>query len=263
MYLLGLYSNLIGAAIERNGQPKFSYGSRKNPKPGYEIHHITPKSKGGVNKPRNLVYLTPREHFTAHHILARIYGGGMRVAFWRMTTTIKYLGENRSPTSRNYQTARALVCDFMKNRVVSDETKAKLSAAMKGRVSPNKGKKLSQNQRYLLAKLRLGVPLSEEAKRKVSDAMKGRKKTPEHIAKVAEANRGRKHTPEELMKMSLSHMGQQAWNKGKPHTEAHLENLRAVHCVQVTCPYCGKSGGASAMKRWHFEHCKHRTDQAA
>jgi hypothetical protein len=26
--------------------------------------------------------------------------------------------------------------------------------------------------------------------------------------------------------------------------------------IQVTCPHCGKTGGAVNMKRYHFEHCK-------
>ena len=27
----------------------------------------------------------------------------------------------------------------------------------------------------------------------------------------------------------------------------------------VSCPYCGKSGGERAMKRWHFKNCKNKT----
>jgi hypothetical protein len=26
--------------------------------------------------------------------------------------------------------------------------------------------------------------------------------------------------------------------------------------VQITCPHCGKIGGSTNMKRYHFEHCK-------
>ena len=26
--------------------------------------------------------------------------------------------------------------------------------------------------------------------------------------------------------------------------------------AKATCPYCGKVGGATAMRRWHFENCK-------
>ena len=25
---------------------------------------------------------------------------------------------------------------------------------------------------------------------------------------------------------------------------------------KVTCPYCGKEGGAATMPRWHFDNCK-------
>ena len=26
--------------------------------------------------------------------------------------------------------------------------------------------------------------------------------------------------------------------------------------IQITCPHCGKTGGSTNMKRYHFEHCK-------
>lgn len=50
-------------------------------------------------------------------------------------------------------------------------------------------------------------------------------------------------------------------NKGKPKTEAHRKKIgdaqRGVPHEIVTCPHCGASGGISAMKRWHFNNCKH------
>ena len=38
-----------------------------------EMHHIIPKSEGGLDEPENLVNLTAREHYVAHHLLAHIY----------------------------------------------------------------------------------------------------------------------------------------------------------------------------------------------
>jgi len=29
----------------------------------------------------------------------------------------------------------------------------------------------------------------------------------------------------------------------------------------ITCPYCSKSGGSSAMKRWHFDKCKKNNER--
>lgn len=41
---------------------------------GYtEKHHIVPKCMGGDNKPRNIVKLTPEEHYVAHQLLVKIY----------------------------------------------------------------------------------------------------------------------------------------------------------------------------------------------
>lgn len=47
---------------------------------GYtERHHILPRSLGGGNEPENLIRLTPEDHFFAHLLLAKIYGGRMWV----------------------------------------------------------------------------------------------------------------------------------------------------------------------------------------
>lgn len=41
---------------------------------GYkERHHIIPRSLGGTDAPENLVYLTAREHFICHYLLAKMY----------------------------------------------------------------------------------------------------------------------------------------------------------------------------------------------
>lgn len=41
----------------------------------YETHHIIPRSLGGTDDANNLIKLTPEEHFFAHRLLAKIYGG--------------------------------------------------------------------------------------------------------------------------------------------------------------------------------------------
>lgn len=45
---------------------------------GYvERHHILPRALGGTDDSSNLVALTAREHFVAHVLIAKIYGGVM------------------------------------------------------------------------------------------------------------------------------------------------------------------------------------------
>lgn len=50
---------------------------KENVPAGYtEQHHIFPKSLGGNNDKDNLVYLTAREHFICHFLLAKMYTKG-------------------------------------------------------------------------------------------------------------------------------------------------------------------------------------------
>lgn len=49
-----------------------------------EMHHILPKSLGGTNDKSNLIALSPRQHYLAHWMLWKIYGGKMTHAFFLM-----------------------------------------------------------------------------------------------------------------------------------------------------------------------------------
>jgi hypothetical protein len=114
----------------------------------YEKHHVVPKSLGGSNSKSNLVYLTGREHFVAHMLLAHMYGGGMWAAAAMMKASRKV--QSRELNSRLYEIARRNWSQFLQgkqrpahviealkkhatNRVVSDETKAKMSLVRKGK----------------------------------------------------------------------------------------------------------------------------------
>lgn len=96
---------------------------------GYtEKHHICPKSKhmfpeykSFKQHPWNCVMLTARQHFVAHWILARAFGGGMWNAF-KMMSKCRTASQERYAikTSRVYEEIR-------KNMAVSEETRKKLS----------------------------------------------------------------------------------------------------------------------------------------
>ena len=53
--------------------------------------------------------------------------------------------------------------------------------------------------------------------------------------------------------------------KGEKLTEKHRQNLRGPRPNArkpkeiVTCPCCGKQGGISQMKRWHFDNCPNKS----
>lgn len=57
---------------------------RQKPEVYCENHHIVPKCLGGSDKPENLVYLTAKEHYVAHLLTARVYGGKCKKALFMM-----------------------------------------------------------------------------------------------------------------------------------------------------------------------------------
>jgi hypothetical protein len=68
----------------------------------YEVHHIVPRSMGGTNEPSNLIKLTLRQHYIAHWMLWKAYGGKMAHAFHFMSLCGKYKKLN----SRSYEKLR-------------------------------------------------------------------------------------------------------------------------------------------------------------
>jgi hypothetical protein len=77
----------------------------------------------------------------------------------------------------------------------------------------------SVETRKTWSEARKGKSLSAEARRRMSDAQKGKSFSAEHRQRMSDALKGRVHP-------------------------------------KVICPHCGKEGGASALKRYHFDNCK-------
>jgi len=131
----------------------------------------------------------------------------------------------------------------MYGKTRSEESKRKQSESIKGKNHYLYGKSPSEESKRKQSESMKGKPRSEESKRKQSESMKGENnpmygKTPseETRRKQADAKKGKPHSEETKRKQSES-------TKGKPQEK-------------VTCPHCSKTGGVSAMKRWHFDNCK-------
>lgn len=63
-------------------------------------------------------------------------------------------------------------------------------------------------------------------------------------------------------KAAKMNMGKSGPNKGKKFSAEYKQKLsiiqRSKEWKDVTCPHCNKTGGQTAMKRWHFNNCKMR-----
>jgi hypothetical protein len=80
-----------------------------------------------------------------------------------------------------------------------------------------------------------------ESRQKQSNSLKGRSKPTNHGINVSLANKGKpKHSDESRRNISIKN--------------SHPQTV-------VKCPYCDKQGGITAMKHWHFDKCKQRTQQ--
>lgn len=100
--------------------------------------------------------------------------------------------------------------DGSAGRIVSEEARYKMSIAKKGKASPRKGIKLSDETKQKLREANLGKHISEEVKEKIRVKNKNIVFSDEHRRKISEALKGRKVSEETRKKLSENCVG----NKG-------------------------------------------------
>ena len=126
----------------------------------------------------------------------------------------------------------------------------------------NTGKVQSKESIEKCAQSRLGIPLTEDRRNKIRIANTGKKATAEAKYKMSISAKKRgpnfkgvKHSEASLAKMRESH-------KNYVTSDATKEKLRLASLGKVqplvVCPHCSKVGGASNMKRFHFDNCKRK-----
>jgi len=107
----------------------------------YENHHILPKCLGGSDDPQNLIKLTAREHFLAHHLLTKIYPTEHKL-FYALLCMIRDPHSRRKYTSRVYEIAKKEYAKMQSikqtenNMMWTDEARKKTSERMKGDENP-------------------------------------------------------------------------------------------------------------------------------
>lgn len=171
---------------------------------GYrEKHHIIPRCMGGSNEKENLVYLTAKEHYVAHHLLYNHYRTPQLAYAWFAMMLISD-NQERQYTGRQYEMAklamsdaarqRALANNPMNDLVVREKVSLHLrSPAQRDRIRETantfdvRKKKSVSVSRWLnspagkefqvkrVSKM-TGVPRSTETKQKCSVAQKGKPK---------------------------------------------------------------------------------------
>lgn len=181
MNLYKIYHDICNRGQER--------GTKR--KTGFELHHILPKSMNGTNDSSNLSLLTPKEHYTVHHCLAKTGNKKMIFAFNIMLKQNDKMHRiKNSLTSKQYEIHRINLSNAMKGikrteehknilrelgkkrfgennnmfgKKHSEETKQKMRQSAKGRI-------ISEDQKLLLSKIKIGKKPSEETRIKMKDS---------------------------------------------------------------------------------------------
>lgn len=222
-----------------------------------EKHHIQPRCMDGSDDDSNLVKLTAEEHYVAHQLLIKMYPCNPKLIYAVRMMTVNNPNQKRF-TNKEYGWIRRKVnkqiSKSLKGNTRSlgykhtEEAKRKIGAAHKGMKRSQqtkdkmsmaqKGRKLSQSHIENIRKSRLGKTLTKESKEKISKTLTGHPVSKETRQKLSD--RRLNMAPEEKAKLSAK---LSAWQKALP---------------PVVCPYCKKEGRGTAMKRWHFNNCRHK-----
>jgi hypothetical protein len=184
----------VKSQLQYNRYTKFIESLKSQVIAGYcEKHHIVPRSLGGSDAKDNLIALTSRQHFVAHWMLWKAYGGTMGRAFFMMSNFGKYGKVN----SRTYAMAREDYSEQVKKQmfikpntyVATEETREKMRQA-------KIGKKLSSEHKEKVRLASIGRKTSEETKRKISEAKRG----------IATRGCGWRHSEQTRIKMTESQL---------------------------------------------------------
>lgn len=111
---------------------------------GYvEKHHIIPKSLGGDDSPDNLVFLTSKEHFIAHHLLTKMCVDDKdRNKMW---SAFFFMHVNPSPKNKRLYSSRTY--EISKKKMAEGRTKY-----FSGKNNPRYGKKATKEHKEKMSK---------------------------------------------------------------------------------------------------------------
>lgn len=146
------YNELIRKNKERENMVILDY---------HEKHHIIPLCKGGNNNPDNLVNLSAKAHYVAHHLLCKIHPDDYQLACAFNGMCAKNTkNSKREYTARMYNTARQ---HFSKNHPCKrPEIREKISETFRKNYDVNKKKRMIKTTNRLIEKYdNLGIDHDE------------------------------------------------------------------------------------------------------
>lgn len=206
---------------------------------GYtELHHIIPKSLGGLNNKENLVRLSAREHFICHWLLTKMVFGSKQI--FQMRKAFNCMLYMEVPSSQERYKVSSKI--FENSKIIYSKM---FSEQMMGENNPMFGKIVSEETRKKLSIANANYKASPEARQKISDALKGRKFSEEWCTKISISKKNKysgEHNP--------------MFGKTHSHNSKLLQSEKAKNRSKIECQYCCKICDISNYSRWHGDKCK-------
>lgn len=236
----------------------------------YETHHILPRCAGGNDSLSNLVRLTPEEHYTAHLLLVKIYQDKNQQIYQKLLYACNLMSgpSNIGRKNKYYGWVKRRLSETRTGTTHSIETKEKISQKVSSYFKTNsswlKGKPLSEEHKAKCSAALKGRMRSAEHKAKISAALKGKPKSLQHRAKLlGENNPAYKAVSASMITdiLTMYYNGEKIsricahCKLSEPKILSVLVENNVNPSIRV-CPHCGKSGQTSNMLRWHFSNCK-------
>lgn len=257
-----------------------------------------PRSLGGGNEPENIVRLTPREHFIAHLLLAKIHGGSMWAALAYMSRKsvksahgVKVTGRIYDMIKREDAAWRSIAYagenNYWYGKNLPESVIEKMRGPrlhLRGENNHNWGVKREKYVGVIIAAIKSYSSLSrfdvdtsiQNRIDSVCGVMWGR--TPS-------GNLRRYKTPE-LRELSQWYRGVELGEKakardahgdknpnygngqaisgeknpmwGKEHRASTKAKIGEKSKRRIECPHCGKDGNIANMHRWHLDNCRNK-----
>ena len=187
---------------------------------GFEVHHIKPKCIGGSDEPSNLIPLTPREHFIAHWLLAKIHSDNEKLVYAFHSMCRSNLSQvGRKENSKSYEYGRRMLAQVLSSKFKGKKN-PKHSERMKGKKNPMFGRHHSE--------------LSNDSNRQ------------KHL--------GLKASADTRLKMSIS--AKKSENSGRFKKGQKMQESTRIKCTTgYVCEHCGIETGLAVHKRYHGDNC--------